>query len=172
MSAVASTLQAVFEKIATTRMAGLPILNPAIHVEVVGFREWDGHWVGVLVTPWTINLVLMPGKDAMLEPLLQGENKVWRFPSGDYQFMGLNEPELGTCHICPLISPLDDIAIHEDAIEIALGIAKSLFTEVTDNATRDGELIDGIEAARLKGESLIKRDLSRRDFLRLPFLGR
>lgn len=172
MSNPATRLQAIFENIAAIRMAGVPILNPAMHVEAVGFREWEGHWIGVLVTPWMINLVLMPGAEVPLAPLLQGENKTWRFPSGTYEFMGLNEPELGVCHICPLISPVTEFATHEDALAIAREVAESLFRQATSDQIRDTELTDGMEEARLKGESLVKRDLSRRDFLRMPFLGR
>src|SRR5450830_399688 len=172
MSNPATRLQAIFENIAATRMIGVPILNPAIHVEAVGFHEWEGRWIGVLVTPWMINLVLMPGVEAPLEPLLQGENKTWRFPSGAYEFMGLNEPELGTCHICPLISPVAEFATHDDALAVAREVAESLFRQTTSDQIRDVELTDGLEEARLKGESLMKRDLSRRDFLRMPFLGR
>lgn len=172
MTNPAQRLQAVFEHIAAQRMAGVPILNSAMRVEVVGFREWQGRWIGVLVTPWMINLVLMAGEGAPLETLLQGESETWRFPSGAYAFMGLNEPELGACHICPLISPVTEFASHEDALEVARELIESLFSQTTNDQIRDTELSDGLEEARLKGESVIKRDLSRRDFLRMPFLGR
>lgn len=172
MSSPAARLQAVFENIAATRMVGLPILNPALRVEAVGFREWEGRWIGVLVTPWMINLVLMPGADAPLQPLLLDQKKPWRFPSGPYQFMGLNEPELGTCHICPLISPVAEFATHEEALAVARELAGALFAETQLDRMRGDELADGLEAARLKGEPLTKRNLSRRDFLRMPFLGR
>jgi [NiFe] hydrogenase assembly HybE family chaperone len=172
MNNPAILLQAIFENIATTRMAGIPILNPALHVEAVGFREWEGHWIGVLVTPWMINLVLMAGEELPLVPLHQGENQTWHFPSGAYEFMGLNEPELGTCHICPLISPVAEFATHEDAVAVAREVAESLFRQTKSDQIRDAELTDELEEARLKGESLTKRDMSRRDFLRLPFLGR
>jgi len=62
MNEVEQKLEATFTDIANTRMAGLPICNEALHVQAVGFREWNDHWVGVLVTPWTISLVLMPGE--------------------------------------------------------------------------------------------------------------
>ena len=172
MSNPTNRLQAVFENIAITRMVDVPILNPALHVETVGFREWEGRWVGVLLTPWMINLVLMPGEDAPLEPLLLDEKKTWHFPSGSYQFMGLNEPELGTCHICSLISPVTEFSTHEDALEVVREIAESLFAITPSESAKVDELADSLERVRLKGESLMKSDLSRRDFLRLPLIGR
>lgn len=39
-STPSSLLQQVFSRIAATRMAGLPIVNPALQVQVVGMRAW------------------------------------------------------------------------------------------------------------------------------------
>jgi [NiFe] hydrogenase assembly HybE family chaperone len=122
-----AVLKAVFEKIAHTRMAGLPIVNPALRVEAVGFRSWQGRQAGVLVTPWSIGLVLLPGPDAPLERLAPDRRTLWDFPSGSYEFMGLDEPMLGACHICPLISPVMEFADHEAALALAREIARAVF---------------------------------------------
>jgi len=161
----------VFENIAAMRMVGVPILNPALHVEAVGFREWQGYWIGVLVTPWMINLVLLPGDDAPLQPLWLDEKQTWMFPSGTYEFMGLNEDALGPCHIRPLISPVAEFASHEDALAVAREIAAALFREEQSEQERSEQLADMVEGARLKGESLANKPISRRDFLRASFLG-
>lgn len=172
MSAPPARLQATFEMIAATRMADVPIVNPRLRVETVGFRLWQGFWVGVLVTPWSINLVVLPGADEQLEPLRLDEKRAWIFPSGTYQFMGLNEPQLGPCHMCPLISPVAEFTAHEEAVTLAREIAASLFAEVEEGTARDLALADMVEEARLKGESLARKSVTRRDFLRAPFLGR
>jgi [NiFe] hydrogenase assembly HybE family chaperone len=144
-----ATLEAVFTEIARARMAGLPIVNPALKVEAVGFREWQGHQAGVLLTPWSISLVLLPGADAPLEQLAQDQYATRDFPSGSYEFMGLDEPMLGVCQICPLISPVMEFANHEAALELAREIAQAVFA------------VDG-------GEAAAKPQMSRRAFLRLP----
>ena len=158
--------------IAVTRMADVPIVNPRLRVETVGFRLWQGFWVGVLVTPWSINLVLLPGDDVPLEPLRQDEKRAWTFSSGTYQFMGLSEPQLGPCQMCPLLSPVAEFVAHEQAVALAREIAAALFTDVEAGAARDLALADMLEEARLKGESLARKSVTRRDFLRAPFLGR
>ena len=127
MNQAVSTLESVFGEIARTRMAGLPIVNPALRVEAVGFRPWQGRQAGVLVTPWSIGLVLLPGPHAPLEQLGQDRRASWDFPSGSYEFMGLDEPMLGACHICPLISPVMEFADHQAALEIAREIARAVF---------------------------------------------
>ena len=173
MNSVVEKLDAVFQDIANTRMAGLPICNEAMRVQAVGFREWQEHWVGVLITPWTISLVLMPGDKAPLKALGADEKMTWEFPSGKYEFMGLNEPALGTCQICSLISPVSDIARHEDAVSIAEQVMEALFSGEKSDQARDAEFKVKLEAARLSGEPMPMKEktLSRRDFLRGAFLG-
>jgi [NiFe] hydrogenase assembly HybE family chaperone len=167
MTGVVHKLESVFNEIAQIRMVDVPILNPALRVETVAFREWDGRWIGVLVTPWMINLVLLPGTEAPLLPLALDEKKMWPFPSGDYEFMGLNEPAIGTCHMCSLISPVMEFDTHDEAVAVAQEIMKNLFSEQTSKE----ELATRIDEARLKGEAISQQNMSRRDFLRMPFLG-
>lgn len=171
MNTVETTLEAVFNDIAETRMAGLPICNAALRVQAVGFREWQGHRVGVLVTPWTISLVLMPGDRAPPRASAPDEKMSWEFPSGKYEFMGLNEPALGACQTCSLISPVIDIDRQEDAVKIAEQVMEALFVTDDSDAKRDAERRQMVEAARLKGEPVLDKPLSRRDFLRGSFLG-
>jgi len=167
MTGAVQNLESVFSEIARTRMADVPIVNPALRVEAVGFRVWEGLWAGVLVTPWTINLVLLPGQDAQLDALALDEKKEWQFPSGKYEFMGLNEPAIGTCHICSLISPVTEFATHAEALAVAQEIIIGLFAA---QAQHD-ELATRIDEARLKGEAISRQNMSRRDFLRMPFMG-
>ena len=171
MNAIESKLEAVFKLIASTRMAGLPICNESVQVQAVGFREWQEHWAGVLITPWTISLVLLPGETTPLKSLGADEKMKWEFPSGSYEFMGLNEPSLGTCQICSLISPVIDVERHEDAVHIAEQVMTSLFTPEKSDQVRDAERKENLEAARLNGETVKDKTLSRRDFLRGNFLG-
>lgn len=171
MNAIEQKLETVFTDIANTRMAGLPICNEAMRVQAVGFRVWQEHWVGVLITPWTISLVLMPGDKAPLKMLGADEKMTWAFPSGDYEFMGLNDPALGACQICSLISPVNDVERHEDAVSIAEQVMEALFASEQSDRIRDAERKVKLEAARLNGEPIKDKTLSRRDFLRGNFLG-
>jgi [NiFe] hydrogenase assembly HybE family chaperone len=148
-------------------MVDVPILNSAMKVEAVGFREWEGRWIGVLVTPWMINLVLLPGQETTLVPLAPDEKKKWTFPSGEYEFMGLNEPLIGTCHMCSMISPVMEFETHDEAVAVAQEIMVGLFT---DQKSQE-DLATRIDDARLKGETISQQNMSRRDFLRMPFLG-
>ncbi|MGD8512268.1 MAG: [NiFe]-hydrogenase assembly chaperone HybE, partial [Gammaproteobacteria bacterium] len=39
-------------RVAVERMRDLPIFNERLEVEPVGFREFDGRLVGILISPW------------------------------------------------------------------------------------------------------------------------
>ena len=122
----APLLEDVFSDIAATRMAGLPILNPALQVEAVGFaRGGDGHWTGALVTPWSLNLLRLPGAEGW-PATPAGGNHDWRFASGDYAFIVADEARLGIYHLCSLFSPVPEFADHEAARLTALAALAAL----------------------------------------------
>lgn len=122
-------IAAVFADIAATRMAGLPICNPALTVEALGFRRAEsGHWVGALVTPWAINLLCLPGH-ADWPAAAAGSHYDWAFPSGVYEFIVADEERLGRYHLCSLFSPAGDFASHEQARLTALAAITALFND-------------------------------------------
>ena len=109
-------LEALFQQVADTRMAGLPILNPALRVEAVGFhRAADGHWVGALVTPWSLNLLRLCGQTEGWPDLPTGAKLTWDFASGNYEFMVADEAQIGSYHLCSLFSPMSEFESHDQA---------------------------------------------------------
>ncbi len=112
-------LERAFAHIQATRMAGLEFLNPALRVEALGFRDWSGLRLGVLVTPWSINLVLLPGPVTLLPPVRVGDQKLWTFPSGIYGFYAHEEAATGPYQQCSLFSPVAEFASQEDAVAAA-----------------------------------------------------
>jgi [NiFe] hydrogenase assembly HybE family chaperone len=121
-------LEAVFEHVHRARMTDLPFLNPNLHVEAVGFRDWQGARVGALITPWSIVIVAMPGAvPEAVRRLPTGQSHEWTFPSGAYEFHGHEEPTLGHYHQCSLFSPAMEFATHEDARTAAQAALDALF---------------------------------------------
>ena len=126
-------LAAAFERIARTRMADMPLCNPALRVEALDFRPWGGASVGVLVTPWCINLVLLPEQPA--RALSADERRAVQFPSGSYEFMGGEAPECGPFQFCPLYSPPEEFVSQEQAQEVGREVMKQLF-QTTERLSR------------------------------------
>jgi [NiFe] hydrogenase assembly HybE family chaperone len=100
---------------AAERMRGLPVCNPALRVEVVGLRAWRGEWLGAVVSPWTLSLFIVPGGGGAFRPLGADERQRWSFPSGEYDFLGGEDPALGPYQTCSLLSPPWELASQGDA---------------------------------------------------------
>jgi [NiFe] hydrogenase assembly HybE family chaperone len=161
----AADVESAFSRIAATSMADLPLNNSALRVEAVGFHSWQGLWLGVIVTPWAINLMLLPGDSTVLNALALGQRQTWSFPSGSYQFMGGSDDALGPYQFCSLFSPTFEFVTQEDARATALAAIAALFEADTKTDTSADEL-------RLQGRSIADVPLSRRNFLRGGVFGK
>jgi [NiFe] hydrogenase assembly HybE family chaperone len=166
----ARRVELAYASIAATRMAGLPFLNSALRVEAVGFRRWNGQWLGVLVTPWSMNLLLLPDAAAQWTPLPQGGERHASFPAGNFRFISGHDDLLGEHHSCSLFSPMLEFADQEGARLTALAALDALFDAA--NAEPDGAPRPEPTAAGPLEE--IRTDLSapmsKRDFLRGRYL--
>ena len=156
-----TALRLAFQRIAVTRMVGLPFLNPALVVEVVGFREWQGKRVGILVTPWSINLIVLAGSDLSWRALGADQSQTWDFPAGSYAFMGGDEAECGPYQFCSLFSPAQEFLSQEDALATARIVLDNLFTDPATAAEQALYLKESRAAAPQDKAS----PLSRRAFL-------
>ena len=115
-----------FTRVWLERMAGLPFLNERLRVEALGFRDWHDVRVGALVTPWSINLLVLPAPNTALPPVRPGRTHAWSFPSGDYGFDGRDDPDLGRYHQYSLFSPVAEFETHEDAVTVAQAALEAL----------------------------------------------
>ena len=106
-------LREVFSRIQAERMADVPLLNPALTVERVGFRLWQDSWRGVLITPWSMNLLALAGVTPFA-PLGAHAVDSLTLPDGAVDFHGAFEPALGHYRQASLFSPMWQFA-HQDA---------------------------------------------------------
>ncbi len=110
-------------------MRDVPMINTALAVEAVGFRPWNDHWLGILVTPWFMNLVLMPRVAAQWQPLAEGASRHYVFPAGVFEFIGARLPSLGDYQACSLFSPMFEFANPQGARDTAVAALDALFDE-------------------------------------------
>lgn len=120
-------LETVFETIQYTRMADVPLLNPVLRVEAVGFRPWAGGDLGVLITPWFLSLLWLAGDP---ETPLAATLSV-TLPSGEYAFLSAWEPVLGAYASCSLISPVLMFADQATIQITARTVLETVFEETT-----------------------------------------
>ncbi|MCA0407299.1 MAG: [NiFe]-hydrogenase assembly chaperone HybE [Proteobacteria bacterium] len=131
--ALAEKFEEAFRELHRGRMRDVPFLNSALQVQAIGFRPYDHEvagrcTLGVLLTPWFMNIVLVP--DEAPEPAPQvGSKSVLSFPSGRYEFVWNNREETGPYRACSLFSPVNELASQLQAVEIGVEVLKALFQE-------------------------------------------
>jgi [NiFe] hydrogenase assembly HybE family chaperone len=111
-------IEAHYRGVARGAMADMPLCNPQLTVRLVRLVDWEGMRVGVLVTPWAINLMLLPG-EAGWTPAAPLSKQRWRFPSGDYAFIHAEDAGFGAYQMCSLFSPVLEFDSMEVACETA-----------------------------------------------------
>ncbi|MDH3532601.1 MAG: [NiFe]-hydrogenase assembly chaperone HybE [Gammaproteobacteria bacterium] len=131
MSDAVAALVQHFEMIDREHMQGMPIVNPALYVEAVGFRKFEQHECGVLITPWFMNLVLLPGSDAWSD-VPQGSTVGCALPAGRYDFMTSRDDALGTYLTAVLFRTVVDFPDQATAREIGSEVLEQLFVATGD----------------------------------------
>ena len=144
MPAVASAnpsrdVRNAFERIGAERMAGLPLLNEALEVEVVGFLDWGGMHLGVLITPWCVNLMALPRPDAAWRPPEEGVWRTERFPGMELQLLGGREDEIGYYAFRSLLSPVTGYDDQQAVRAVAREVLKQLLQPPAADADTAGE---------------------------------
>ena len=165
-------LNAAYRAIAK-RMEGLNFVNPAIDVEAVAFAPWESHWLGAMVTPWCINLMLLPRDTSGWTSLPQGRKLRYAFPAGEYEFISSRDDAVGEYQMCSLISPVLELPDHATARQVA-ELARAALLDPANapvpeapKAAEDTGLPPG-PIARIKEHA--SAPMSKRDFLRGRFL--
>lgn len=129
-------VETCFRVIAQTRMEGVPILHPKIGVALRGLRLWNNHLLGVLVTPWFMNIVLFPQPQAD-EAIHVGSKRHFALPAGSYEFIRYHEAKLGGYWGCSLFSPMFEFEDDDAAIATADEAVELLMTPDPEDVTQD-----------------------------------
>ena len=117
-----------FRFIYEERMRDLPIVNPRLEVEAVGFDRWEDQDLGVLITPWFMNLVLLPDAEAFGDRL-QGDLIDCEFPSGNCELTVCHDEQLGTYLAAVLFRTVVDFPDQETARAIAEDALANILVE-------------------------------------------
>ena len=149
-------------------MDGLNFVNPSVQVEAVAFAPWQSHWLGVMVTPWFINLMLLPRDVSAWTSIPQGKTLRYHFPAGDYEFISSHDQAVGEPDVLAdlaaarLCRPRDRARSRRTARDALLDPANAPVPDIADEDSDPGPL------ARIKEQA--RAPMSKRDFLRGRFL--
>jgi [NiFe] hydrogenase assembly HybE family chaperone len=178
-------IEQTFKRIHEEQMQGIPLLNSMLKVTAVDFQRYQGRSVGIIITPWMMNLVMFPGENEDWGDMQLGQKQPQRFPANRYQFMVNEIDGIGRCQTHSLYSPMHEFVNQAHAEAAARSFMQTLMIEVEqpDEDPFDEELlgrvlrgeqeaeinIDGFataEQASATGEEHQAVLLSRRELLR------
>lgn len=126
----APQLEAMYRRVWETSMHDMPFVNNALSVAAIGFRRHEGDWVGAMITPWFLNLFILPGGGELWSDLASGERVKISFPVGTLEFIADYDPDgdIPAYQYCPLFAPVSQFASHEAAVSTAEEALAALFT--------------------------------------------
>ena len=115
-----------YRSIDRDRMQGLPIYNERLDVEAIGFGDFQGHTLGVLVTPWFMNLILLPQSEDWSDRA-EGSVSEWSLPAGEHEFTTCRDETLGTYLSAVLFRTMAHFPDQATARAIAHEVLERLF---------------------------------------------
>jgi [NiFe] hydrogenase assembly HybE family chaperone len=105
-----------FARILAERMHGLPFLNPALSVQAIDFHRLDGDWLGGLITPWSVQLMLVPGGGSLWVDTSPGERSMVALPVGRLAFIAAEgDRGLPAFQYLPLVNATAALAGDDEA---------------------------------------------------------
>lgn len=134
-------LVAAYTEVAETAMKDVFICNPNLSVEAVGFRAYQDGLLGILITPWFINLMIIGDEpEDETERLSSGQKRKHGFPSGQYEFITSDVDGFGRHQSLSLFSPAMEFESQVAARLTALECLKAVFLEdAKDDSLDPGE---------------------------------
>ena len=141
------TMVQQFKTIYVEHMQDLPIVNKALQVEAVGFHEYHDNQLGVLITPWFMNLILLPGTDNWSNSL-QGDTSSIDFPSRRIEFAVSHDKMLGTYLSAVAFRGVVELADQATARKLALEVLDDLMKPPRNGRTVSRrDLLTGLRAS-------------------------
>jgi [NiFe] hydrogenase assembly HybE family chaperone len=102
-----AALVASFERIGRESMRGLPLYNEVLSVEAVGFERFGDAWLGVLITPWFMNLMLVSDHSIPYSEAANGRKRTVELPGGPVKFLCGGTEEFGMFDTHSIASPME-----------------------------------------------------------------
>jgi [NiFe] hydrogenase assembly HybE family chaperone len=171
--ALRDRLTSLYCEIENTRMDGVPILNQHLEVAALGFEAYQGFALGVLLTPWFMNLMLVPlDETAFAETSPQaGAKRMVVLPAGQVECILSFEEGFGWSLSCSLFSPMFEFEDQAAALETAEAALAEVLNTAAELDAPEQEMQDIWEGKLPEPEAQEEapeppEDMDRRTFLR------
>jgi [NiFe] hydrogenase assembly HybE family chaperone len=122
--------------------------HPGLSVDIAGFRRYRGDWIGAVVTPWFIHLLLLPGGGELWRELPADSPLRVGFPAADLELISerSDDPDLPASFFATILAPVDELADQDAALRTAMDALHLLFEppppETPASSTTDRQPVD------------------------------
>lgn len=169
---ICARLKAHYREVEVTRMEGVPLLNPVLQVAAYGFEPYAEYHLGVLLTPWFMNLMMVPQDPAQYAenaPAV-GDKIAISLPAGQVEFIIGFEDALGHTLSCSLFSPVFEFPDQATALETAQAALAEVLNDGAQTGDEDPDMTNvwagKLPVAEEDNSAEPDKDVNRRDFLR------
>ncbi|BCG09403.1 hydrogenase-2 assembly chaperone [Buttiauxella agrestis] len=114
-----ASLEEAFQAVAQTQMRQLPFYRAHIPVRACGFQLFEHQWLGCMLTPWMLSLMVLPGPGQVWTMRTIGEKLALALPCGNVRFTVGEMDGCGQYLASSLMSPLQKQNAAETMIMLA-----------------------------------------------------
>ncbi len=139
---LAERLEAYFLDVHERSMKDVPICNEDLSVAATDFRPWGKWAVGIVVTPWFMNIVAAPFADAAAVGAAPGTTQSLGLPAGMVEFLAADLDGFARLLMCSLFSPMQDFVDQEAALATARTALDVLLTPPAPPPEKPAEQMD------------------------------
>jgi [NiFe] hydrogenase assembly HybE family chaperone len=116
---LSSRLEEHFRDIHERCMKDVPICNEALGVACVGFRPFGDFSLGIVLTPWFMNICAAPRAGAPKVEDRPGATRTLALPAGHVDFLATELDGFDRLLFASLFSPMQDFVDHASALATA-----------------------------------------------------
>ena len=94
-------------------------VNSLLSCTSVGFTRCQGDWLGVVITPWFMDLVLLPGGGNLWGDIPAGQRRYVELPQRTVAFTAAEDDRLGAYQHAPLVATVASLPDMAAAVALA-----------------------------------------------------
>lgn len=94
-------------------------VNPLLNCASIGFRHCRGDWLGVVITPWFMDLVLLPGGGNLWGDIPAGQRRYVDLAQGTVAFTAAEDTCLGAYQHASLVAGVASLPDMAAAVALA-----------------------------------------------------
>ena len=112
-----------------TDLGDRPAENPLLICCAVGFGRYQGDWLGVMITPWFMDLFLLPGGGSLWGDIPAGQRRYVDLPQGTVPFVAADDPKIASYQYSRLVAPVSTLPDMAAALSMAQGVMRGITGE-------------------------------------------